>query len=196
MGSTRKPTLIPQPRRIMKHPVALMLSLLASTAFLMINTAQAELPQVSNARVIQPPPGAKVAAAYLTLTNSGNQALNVTGVSSDAAKRVELHLSVVENDVAKMLKQDSIVIPAGETLEFKHGSYHVMLMGLTAPLRAGSSLNLSLLTSAGTLPVSVPIVTPDHSSTAQKKKMDHSGHNMQQKPLDETMPMKDTSKVH
>lgn len=155
-----------------------LLSIIAISA-LFVTTARAELPQVSHAHVVQPPPGAKVAAVYLTLTNNSNQEMNITGVSSDSAKRVEVHLSLVENDVAKMQKQDIVSLPAGESLAFKHGSYHVMLMGLNAPLQAGTTLDITLETSAGLLPVTVPVITPDERSAMQhelKKDANHDRH--------------------
>lgn len=133
--------------------------------------ALAELPQVSDARIIQPPPGAKVAAAYFTLSNPGTDELTITGVSTgDAVNTAELHKSSVVDDVARMQKQTSIAIAAGESLEFTHGSYHVMLMGLNTPLEPGNELTIVLETSAGELSVAVPIITPDEAS---KKTMKH-----------------------
>jgi copper(I)-binding protein len=136
--------------------------------------AFAELPQVSDARIIQPPPGAKVAAAYFTINNPSSDVLTITDVSaSDTVKMAELHKSSVVDDVARMQKQTSISIPAGESLEFKHGSYHVMLMGLSAPLESGNELTLVLETSAGALSVAVPIITPDEASMKTMKHGDH-----------------------
>jgi len=136
--------------------------------------AFAELPQISDARIIQPPPGANVAAAYFTLSNPTSDELIITGVStSDAVKTAELHKSSVVDDVARMEKQTSISIAAGESLEFKQGSYHVMLMGLNTPLESGNELNIMLETSAGTLSVSVPIITPDEASMQTMKHGEH-----------------------
>lgn len=137
---------------------------MATWIALVSNLAFAELPQVSNARTIQPPPGAKVAAAYFDLTNPSDQSLVITGVRSKTARKTELHLSKVENDVAKMIKQDQITLAAGESLAFEHGSYHVMLMGLNEELVAGNRLQLTLLTNAGELDISVPVITPDDAS--------------------------------
>lgn len=137
--------------------------------------AVAELPRIKDAHVVQPPPGSKVAAAYFTINNSGSEPLQITGAVSDIAKKVEVHLSIVENDVAKMQKQESVVVGAGESLEFKHGSYHVMFMGLNEALVAGSSLDLVLTTSAGDIPVSVPVISLDDAMS--KKDMKDSMHN-------------------
>ena len=129
----------------------------------------AELPQISDARVVQPPPGAKVAAAYFTISNPGDQPLAITNAASDIAQRVEVHLSFVEDDVAKMEKQESVTVPPGESLEFRHGSYHVMFMGLNQELVAGESLDLVLNTSAGDVAVRVPIISLDDAMSMQHK---------------------------
>lgn len=149
---------------VKKVSFAILLSIGLSTA------ALAELPQVSDAHVVQPPPGSKVAAAYFTINNSGSEALEITNVESDIAKKVEVHLSFVENDVAKMIKQESVEVGAGESLDFKHGSYHVMFMGLNQELVAGSSFNLVLNTSAGDISVSVPIISLDEAMSNHEMK--------------------------
>lgn len=138
----------------------------ALLSVMLATPAMAELPQISDARVVQPPPGSKVAAAYFTINNSGNKALDITDAASDIAKKVEVHLSFVENDVAKMQKQEQVSIPAGESLEFKHGSYHVMFMGLNKELLAGESMQLTLTTSAGDLTVTVPIISLEDAMQA------------------------------
>lgn len=130
----------------------------------------AHMPQIQDARVVQPPPGANVAAAYFTINNHGAEDLILTDAEGDIADQVELHLSFVENDVAKMEKQESIVIPPGQSLEFKHGSYHVMFMGLKQDLVAGESLDIVLNTSAGDIDVTIPIISLDEATSSHGMK--------------------------
>lgn len=142
------------------------------------STALAELPQISDARIVQPPPGSNVAAAYFTVSNSSDKALEITGAASDIAAKTEVHLSIIENDVAKMAKQNSVVIEPGESLEFKHGSFHVMFMGLNEELVAGNSLSITLATSAGDIDVSLPVISLEEAMSSQdmkpgKDKMKH-----------------------
>ena len=129
--------------------------------------AIAELPRISDARVVQPPPGSKVAAAYFTIRNTASEPLLITDVKSDIANRVEVHLSSVENDVAKMEKQQSVTVESGASLEFKHGSYHVMFMGLNEVLKAGNSFDVTLVTNAGDIVVSVPVISIDDAMSMQ-----------------------------
>lgn len=129
--------------------------------------------EISNARIIQPPPGAKVAAAYFTIENTSEDSLVITGAKSDDVPMVSIHLSVVVDDVAKMIEQESITINAGDTLEFKHGSYHLMLMGLTEPLASGSNLSFEIQTSAGTFPIQIPVLSADEAANMQSGTMKH-----------------------
>ena len=142
-------------------------------ALLATTLAHAQAPEISSARIVQPPPGAKVAAAYFTVENTSETPLVITGASSSAAKKVEIHLSEVINDVATMTRQESITIEAGSSLDFKHGSYHLMLMGLNAPLSPGTMLTFEIDTSAGVLPIMIPVITPDEASSMQSHSMNH-----------------------
>ncbi len=139
--------------------------------------AVAELPLISDARIIQPPPGAPVAGGYLTINNTSEDELVVNGASSEHIATVELHLSEVVDDVATMREMDQIVVPAGGTLEFKHGSYHLMLMGLDAPLQAGDDVQITIESSAGPIPVTLPVVRPgEHTMTHQGSDGSSQGH--------------------
>jgi len=106
-----------------------------------------------------------VAAAYFKINNVNEEALVITGASSSTIPMVGLHLSSIENDVAKMEEQDSITVAAGKSLEFKHGSFHLMLMGLKENLTPGSMIDITLQTNSGELPLQFPVITPDEASS-------------------------------
>jgi copper(I)-binding protein len=90
------------------------------------------------------PPGAGVAAAYLTIDNAGGGDDRLLGATSDAAGRVEIHESRREGEVMQMRKAEPLDIPAGERIVFGPGGLHVMLMDLKEPLRKGEGLSLTL----------------------------------------------------
>jgi copper(I)-binding protein len=90
------------------------------------------------------PPGAGVAAAYLTIDNAGGGADRLLGASSDAAGRVEVHETRRDGEVMRMRKAEPLDIPAGERVVFGPGGLHVMLMELKEPLRQGDTLSLTL----------------------------------------------------
>lgn len=138
-------------------------------SFSIIGTAIAELPQITDARIVQPPPGSSVAAGYFTISNPADESLEITGAASNVAKKTEIHLSLVENDIAKMQKQSSIVIKSGESLDFTHGSFHIMFMGLNEELVAGDSLDITLLSSVGDIAVSLPVISLEDAMSRQGK---------------------------
>lgn len=144
---------------------------------LFCNLALADLPLLfKDSRITLPPPGAGVAAGYLTIENNSETDMKIVYASSEAFKKVEIHESTIENDIAKMRKQDSIEIKAGESLEMAHGGFHLMLMGIVDPLKAGQSVPIELTTESGdTFTISFDVQMPG----MKKKKMkhgDHSGH--------------------
>jgi periplasmic copper chaperone A len=84
-------------------------------------------------------------AAYMLLQNGTIMDDELVGVSSDVTQAAELHLSQIKADgTMEMIPQQSVVIPAGKAMEFKPGSYHVMLVGLTRDLKAGDQITLTL----------------------------------------------------
>jgi copper(I)-binding protein len=84
-------------------------------------------------------------AAYMLLKNNTNEDEPLVGVSSDVAEATEIHLSQIKADgTMEMTPQESIPLPARGKVEFKPGSYHVMLIGLKRDLKAGDEISLTL----------------------------------------------------
>ncbi len=87
-------------------------------------------------------PGQSAAGAFMELT--GKSATRLVGVTSPVAKIAEVHRMKMENGVMKMFPVSSVDIPAGKTVKFAPGAYHVMLMDLQKPLNAGDQVPLKL----------------------------------------------------
>ncbi len=78
----------------------------------------------------------------------------LTGVTTDATDRAELHTHIEENGVMKMTRIDSIAIPAHGSATLARGSDHIMLLALPTPLNEGDTLILNLdMGECGILPV-------------------------------------------
>jgi len=88
-------------------------------------------------------PGAQSGAAYVSLMVHGD-ADRLVAVSTPAAKMAGLHKSVLVDGVVKMEHVDAIDIPAHGRLQMKPGGYHIMMMGLTQPLKEGDEIELTL----------------------------------------------------
>ena len=98
---------------------------------------------VNSAWMRATPPGQNVGGAYLKITSATTAYL--VGGSSPAAKAVELHESVLENNIMKMHPVPRLELPAGKTVELKPGGYHLMLLDLKRPLVKGDSVTLTLI---------------------------------------------------
>jgi copper(I)-binding protein len=89
------------------------------------------------------PPGADIGGAYLTIDNKG-AADRLVAASSPAASRVELHTMAMDNGVMRMHEVKGIDLPPGGEVQLKPGGLHMMLVGLKAPLAAGTRVPLRL----------------------------------------------------
>ncbi len=87
-------------------------------------------------------PGQDAAMADLSIT-SGKEA-KLVGFSSSACKTAELHSMTHENGMMKMREVQSVALPAGKRVNLGESGYHLMLIGLKAPLKAGESVPLLL----------------------------------------------------
>ena len=83
-------------------------------------------------------------AAYLVVENKGELDRTLSGASSPAFERVEMHKTEIRDGVANMLRQNKVEIPGGASVAFESGGYHLMLIGPLKPLRAGEHVELSL----------------------------------------------------
>ena len=89
-------------------------------------------------------------AGFFTLTNRGKAADRLTAVESPAARKVELHRSLMTNGVASMQRQDQgIAVPAGRTVTLAPGGYHLMFIGLAKTQKSGDRIPATLVFQSG-----------------------------------------------
>ncbi|MEC4719076.1 copper chaperone PCu(A)C [Noviherbaspirillum sp. CPCC 100848] len=98
-------------------------------------------------------------AAYLSIENRGGTADKLIGVATPAAKSAEIHTMSMDGNVMRMREAGEISLPSGAKVEMKPGNgYHIMLMGLSRPLKAGDKIPLTLsFEKAGKAEVSVVV---------------------------------------
>ena len=85
-------------------------------------------------------------AAYLSITNHSAMADRLLTAESNLARKTELHTMEVTNGVMKMQQtHGGIAIPAGKTIQLAPGGFHVMLIGLKAPLNADENYQVTLV---------------------------------------------------
>lgn len=133
---------------------------------------------VRDAYVREMPPGQQNTAAFMHLQNTGNKPVVIVRAESARASTVELHRHSHANGVMRMEAVPSITVPASGEFVFKSGQYHVMLLGVKPPVKAGETVPLVFITETGeriasNLPVK-PIVA------AQPSVDEHKGHDRHQ----------------
>lgn len=99
-------------------------------------------------------------AAFMMLMNSGDSDDRLIAAASDAAARVELHTHKENaNGVMQMMEvEEGFVVPAGGMHALARGGDHVMLMGLTAPMKQGDLISITLtFDKAGDITIEVPV---------------------------------------
>jgi hypothetical protein len=119
-------------------------SLLLAVCALVVACSQPPGPPltISNIVVLEPLPGSGVAAAYLEIENHSDQALTISHVSSPQFGRIEIHESVVENDVARMRSLPSLLIGKQTKVVFERGGKHLMLFTAGANVAVGAPVTI------------------------------------------------------
>ncbi|MCU0072394.1 copper chaperone PCu(A)C [Pseudomonas koreensis] len=98
--------------------------------------------RVDDAWVRATVPNQSASGAFMIVTADSDSKL--LSVASPAAKDVQVHEMTMKNDVMSMGPVKSVDLPAGKAVNFDPNGYHVMLMGLTAQLKEGDSVPLTL----------------------------------------------------
>jgi copper(I)-binding protein len=119
----------------MKHLIFL-LSLVSTSVFSQV--------EIIDAWSRATPPGAKVAAGYLTIRNKSASPDRLVGASSAIAARVETHIVEKQGEVMRMREVKGYDVPAKGSFELKPGGPHLMLVDIRRPLKAGEKIPLVL----------------------------------------------------
>jgi periplasmic copper chaperone A len=108
------------------------------------------------------------AGVFMTLVNHGTTPDRLIAARTDAAEMAGLHTSSETADgVMQMLDlTEGLAVPGHETRALARGGDHIMLMGLTRPLKNGDTIRLILtFEREGEVTLDVPVdndrTTPD-----------------------------------
>jgi hypothetical protein len=82
-------------------------------------------------------------AAYFTI-NGGPKDMTLTGVSTPAAARSEMHESMSTGGMMSMTPVKLVAVRAGSSVAFAPGGKHIMLFGLKPDVKAGGTIALKL----------------------------------------------------
>jgi copper(I)-binding protein len=102
------------------------------------------------------------AGAFLSITNKGPDDDRLVAATSPLAERIELHgIKVVGADIEMRPMANGVVIQGGHTTTLKPRGYHLLLLGVKAPLVKGSTLPVTLtFEKAGAVAVEFAVEEP------------------------------------
>ncbi len=127
----------------MPPPRVRVLALLLPVVLLVVACAGGEPDlEIGHARAAEPAGGSSQVVVAITNHGDGDDVLE--GASTPAAAAVEIHLTEVDDGRAQMLELDELDIPAGETVRFRPGSLHLMLVLPDESVERGGTFPLVL----------------------------------------------------
>jgi periplasmic copper chaperone A len=101
---------------------------------------------------------AKTGVAYLKLVNRTAEFDRLRTVSADIAEHAALHVHAMKDDVMTMEEIACLELAPGTEVEFAPGGLHVMMIGLSKPLREGDHFPLRFtFDRAGEINIDVPV---------------------------------------
>ena len=108
---------------------------------------------------IPQPASPDVAAAYLTITNTGATADVITKITTNVTDSVMAMTETAKNGVGAMTDLGRVTVPAHGQVTFSPGRAHLMLDKPTSRLRSGQHVRFTITFGhAGTLVLTLPVV--------------------------------------
>jgi copper(I)-binding protein len=126
-------------------------------------------------------PNQKVGAVFMEIKTRNGEADRLVGGSSPDAEKVEIHNHIMDSGVMRMRRIDGVDIPAEGSVELAPGGFHVMLLGLKAPLLEETVIPLTLIfEKAGAVEIEA-VVEAAGARGASGTSMKHDGMKMDMK---------------
>lgn len=117
--------------------------------------------------------GQSVAGGFMTFVNKG-AADRLLSATTPVAASVQIHSMAMDGNVMKMRQLEALELLTGQVVELKPGSWHLMLMGLKAPLKAGDKFPMTLkFEKAGKAVVTVNVEQPEPAKAEPQHEHQH-----------------------
>jgi hypothetical protein len=102
--------------------------------------------KVSKVWTREVPAGARVAAGFMTITNSGKEPDTLIGGSFPLAGKFEVHEMKMDGGIMQMRQlTPGLVLKPGETVVLKPGSFHLMFIDLKQGPKRGTPVKGTLI---------------------------------------------------
>lgn len=113
---------------------------------------------VKGAWIAEAPPTSKVLVAYMEIHNPTDETVILSSVESGMFSSIELHETVHEDGLARMIRHRTMAVPARESIHLKRGGKHLMLFNPVKRLKAGEDVEMRLITQNNAeIKISVPV---------------------------------------
>ena len=118
--------------------------LIAATCLLAAGCSKYDGPPLSIANIVvnEALPGTTTASGYLVLENHSDKSITIEHVSSPQFAKIEMHETVIENDMARMAPISPLVIAPKSSVEFSPGGKHLMLTTAAEEVPAGVAITI------------------------------------------------------
>jgi periplasmic copper chaperone A len=88
----------------------------------------------------------KNGAGYFKIKNISSEDIHLVKIVSKNVKNIELHEIIIEDDIAKMRPTSGgVIIKAGDTMEFKPMSNHLMFFGINKDYKEGDMMKAKFI---------------------------------------------------
>jgi copper(I)-binding protein len=123
----------------------LLITFILAINFVAASNAESQI-VVSDAWIRELPPGSLVTPGYMVIENLGDNDDKLTGINSSFAGHAGIHTTQIDNSgIARMTMLQELVIPAGKKVVLEPGATHIMLTGITEPIKKDGTLKLELV---------------------------------------------------
>ncbi len=86
----------------------------------------------------------RATAGYMALIDQSGKGNTLVGLEMAGGAKAEIHETVMDGDIVKMRMVKAFTVPAGGRAELTPTGGHIMIMGLTTPLKMGETLPIKL----------------------------------------------------
>ena len=125
--------------------------------------------RVSQAWVRLPAAKSRPGGAYFRM-EAGSEGTRLLGVSSPAARWIELHETEMKGEIARMKHRKDVEFPSRGELVFEPGGRHAMLFGINPNVKPGDRITLTFSFNVA------PPVTVEAEVRGPADEVPHAGH--------------------
>lgn len=131
-----------------------------TTILIACSSSQSDNVTFDDLIIYAPRAGSSVTAGFTNISNSTGETISIDAITSPQFNIVEIHETIIDNGVAKMLKIEKLIIDNDESVALKPGGKHLMLIDAKKVILEGEEINLIVkLSNDQTMNLKTPAVS-------------------------------------